>query len=93
MWRHVGSVFLVHDRTPSTPLNPFRFLTTAPAQFSSAWRKGFVIVVSDLYSSSLLSSTSDKWASISSDESPISCNSDRVLRCADSRILNLYRLS
>ena len=34
----------------STPLIPFRFLTTSMFQFSRAWRQSFAIEVSDLFS-------------------------------------------
>ena len=47
---------------PSTPINPFRLLTTAP-RFSRVWRQSFVIEVSDLCCFSPSSSTSDNWAS------------------------------
>ena len=39
-------------------------------RFSHIWRQNFAIKVSDLYFSSPLSSTSDNWASISSDKFP-----------------------
>ena len=57
-----------------------------------AWRQIFATEVSDLDSSSPLSSIFDNWASISSDESiSMSYNSNTVLSRAESRILNLYR--
>ena len=76
-----------YHSSPSTPLIPLRFLTTAPVSFSRVWRQSFVIEVSDLFSFSPLSSIFDNWASISSDESP--SNSTTVLSCVDSNILNL----
>ena len=55
--------------------------------------KSFVIKVSDLYFSSPLSSIFDYWASISLDFFSTSYNSNAVLSCTDSRILNLCRLA
>ena len=52
---------------PSTPMIPLRFSTDS---IFHVWRQSLVIVVSDLYSFSPLSSNSDSWASITSDESP-----------------------
>ena len=49
---------------------PFDSWSLLLFQFSRAWRQTFVIGVSDPYSFSPLSSISDNWASISSDESP-----------------------
>ena len=34
---------------PSTPLNPFRFLTTAVVSISTAWRQSFVIGYTSLH--------------------------------------------
>ena len=62
-------------------------------QFSRVWRQSFAIEVSDLYSSSPLSSIFDNWASISSDESPCRTIPIQFWVAKDSRILNLYRLS
>ena len=58
-------LFLLQSR-----LIPSRCLTTAPVSIFRAWRQSFVIVISNLYSSSPWSSTFDYWASIPSDESP-----------------------
>ena len=59
----------------------------------SVLRPSFVIEVSDPYSSLPLSSIFDNCASISSDESPCRTIPIQFLSCADSRILNFYRLS
>ena len=55
---------------PSTPLNPFRFLTNALVSILSFLASNFEIEVSDLCFSSPSFSISDSHASISSDESP-----------------------
>ena len=59
-------LFLLQHR-----LSPFRLLTTTPEGVSilPCLASSFVIDVSDLYSSSPLSSTFDNWASTCSDES------------------------
>ena len=61
---------------PSTPLNPFRLLTTALFLFSCVWRQSFVIEVSDLFFSLPLSSISDNWASFFSQQSPFALGED-----------------
>ena len=61
-----GNRYLFLLKRHLTPYDPWSLL---PFQFSRVWRQSFVIVISDPYSFSPLSSIFVNWASISSDES------------------------
>ena len=82
------NLFLLQRR--STPCVSLPLLVI---QFSHALRRSFKIGISDLHSSSPWFSTFDNWDQISSDESPCRTSPIRFLSCANTRILNLYRLS